>query len=85
MATTDRLEISRLIHRFGFGPKPGEFAALVAGGVAKARQTVLTLPAVDAGAAAWSDRTKSVLRTVLSDPQQLVLIAINSPEYVVNA
>ena len=49
MATTDRLEISRLIHRFGFGPKPGEFAALVAGGVAKARQTVLTLPAVDAG------------------------------------
>jgi uncharacterized protein (DUF1800 family) len=73
MATTDRLEISRLIHRFGFGPKPGEFAALVAGGVAKARQTVLTLPAVDAGAAAITPPTLSDLGDYL--PQKSAALA----------
>ena len=53
MATTDRLEISRLIHRFGFGPKPGEFAALVAGGVAKAR----SWPRSCGGSIEWSALT----------------------------
>jgi len=37
------------------------------------------------GVAQFSERTKSVLRTALSDPKQMVLIAINSPDYVVNA
>ena len=45
----DRLEISRLVHRFGFGPKPGEYAALVASGLAVARNTILNPPAVDLG------------------------------------
>ncbi len=46
-----RLEISRLSHRFAFGPRPGEFAAALSAGVSATRQKVLTVPAVDAGAA----------------------------------
>lgn len=49
MATTDRVEIARLIHRFGFGPKPGEYAQLVAAGLQTARQQVLTPPTSDQG------------------------------------
>jgi uncharacterized protein (DUF1800 family) len=37
------------------------------------------------GVAEWSSRTKSVFRTSLNNPSELVLIAINAPEYVVNA
>jgi uncharacterized protein (DUF1800 family) len=37
------------------------------------------------GIYSWSDRTKTVLRTTLGSPKELVMIAINSPEYVVNA
>ena len=57
MSTTDRLELSRLIHRFGFGPKPGEYAALLAGGITNARQSVLNPPAIDAGAASVTPPT----------------------------
>jgi len=46
-----RLEIARLSHRFAFGPRPGEFAAALDAGVSATRQKVLTVPAVDAGAA----------------------------------
>jgi uncharacterized protein (DUF1800 family) len=46
-----RLETSRLLHRFGFGPRPGEYAQALADGVAATRSKVLTVPAVDAGAA----------------------------------
>ena len=31
---TNRLEIARLFHRFGFGPRPGEFAKALAAGPA---------------------------------------------------
>ena len=48
---TKRLEISRLYHRFAFGPRPGEFAAALTAGVAATRKNILTIPAVDAGAA----------------------------------
>jgi len=37
------------------------------------------------GVATWSSRTKSVLRTALSNPLELLTISINAPEYVVNA
>ena len=47
----ERLEISRLIHRFGMGPKPGEFAQLVQSGVSNARTNILTPSATDAGLA----------------------------------
>ena len=46
-----RLEISRLFHRFGFGPRPGEFTQALLDGVAATRTKALTVPAVDAGAA----------------------------------
>ena len=46
-----RLEISRLFHRFGFGPRPGEYAQALAYGVSTTRSRLLTVPASDAGAA----------------------------------
>jgi uncharacterized protein (DUF1800 family) len=48
---TDRLEISRLYHRFGFGPRPGEFKAALNKGVTATRNTLLTAPANDASLA----------------------------------
>ena len=50
-APMDRLVISRLVSRFGFGPKPGEYAALLALGVDRAREKIMTPPVVDAGIA----------------------------------
>ena len=47
-----RLETSRLMQRFGFGPRPGEYAQALKEGVAATRSKVLTVPAADAGAAA---------------------------------
>ena len=46
-----RLETSRLLQRFGFGPRPGEYAQAIKDGVTATRAKVLTVPAVDAGAA----------------------------------
>ena len=46
-----RLETSRLFQRFGFGPRPGEYAQALKDGVAPTRTKILTVPAVDAGAA----------------------------------
>ena len=46
---SSQAQISRLIHRFGFGPKPGQFAQLLAGGVASAQAAILNVPAVDSG------------------------------------
>ena len=46
-----RLETSRLMQRFGFGPRPGEYAQALKDGVAATRAKVLMVPAVDAGAA----------------------------------
>jgi len=45
------LEISRLFNRFGFGPRPGEFAQALAAGVEVTRTKLLTVPVVDAGLA----------------------------------
>jgi len=46
-----RLETSRLLHRFGFGPRPGEYAQALIDGVAATRSKVLTVPPIDTGAA----------------------------------
>jgi uncharacterized protein (DUF1800 family) len=43
------LEISRLFHRFGFGPRPGEYAQALVAGVEVTRAKLLTVPSVDAG------------------------------------
>ena len=48
----ERLEISRLFHRFGFGPKPGEFANALKQGVPTTRNQLLTPPSTDLGLAA---------------------------------
>ncbi len=42
-----RIEIARLSHRFGFGPNPGEYASLLAGGLVEARRKLLVSPAAD--------------------------------------
>jgi uncharacterized protein (DUF1800 family) len=47
-----RLETSRLMQRFGFGPRPGEYAQALKDGLEVTRAKVLSVPAVDAGAAA---------------------------------
>lgn len=46
---SDRLELARLVHRFGFGPKPGEFKRLLAEGVPRARANVLAVRSHDPG------------------------------------
>ena len=46
-----RLETSRLFNRFGFGPRPGEYAQALKDGIELTRTRLLTVPAVDAGAA----------------------------------
>ena len=46
-----RLETSRLFHRLGFGPRPGEYAQAIKDGVDLTRTKLLTIPANDLGAA----------------------------------
>ena len=48
---THRLEIARLYHRFGFGPRPGEFKTALANGLSATKTALLSVPAVDLGAA----------------------------------
>jgi uncharacterized protein (DUF1800 family) len=48
---TDRLEIARLYHRFGFGPRPGEFKAALANGLSATKTALLSVPAIDSGVA----------------------------------
>jgi uncharacterized protein (DUF1800 family) len=48
---SNRLEIARLYHRFGFGPRPGEFKAALANGVSATKSALLSVPIVDLGAA----------------------------------
>lgn len=52
---TDRLVISRLINRFGFGPKPGEYQSLLQLGVDGARTKIMTPGLNDAGLRGLSD------------------------------
>jgi uncharacterized protein (DUF1800 family) len=44
-----RLEVSRLFHRFAFGPRPGEFAAALRLGPANFKDSLLNPPLVDLG------------------------------------
>ena len=45
----NRLEIARLFHRFGFGPRPGEFASAMAAGVVATREKLFRNPGTDRG------------------------------------
>ena len=44
----ERRRIARLVHRFGFGPRPGEFSNLLAGGFDQAAEKYLNVPSQDA-------------------------------------
>ena len=52
---TDRLEIARLYHRFGFGPRPGEFKAALTNGLSATKSALLNVPAVDLAAAQMAE------------------------------
>ena len=45
----NRLEISRLFNRFGFGPKPGEFSANLKAGLKQTQNKILTISENDVG------------------------------------
>ena len=47
-SVAERRRIARLVHRFGFGPKPGEFATLVSQGFDAAANKYLVSPSSDA-------------------------------------
>jgi uncharacterized protein (DUF1800 family) len=47
----DRLEIARLYHRFGFGPRPGEFKTALNNGLTATKAKFLSVPTIDLGAA----------------------------------
>jgi uncharacterized protein (DUF1800 family) len=57
---TQRLATARLLHRFNFGPTPGEYAALLKGGLAATQQRVLQHGLPDPG-------LESVVAPVLPD------------------
>ncbi|MFZ9725374.1 MAG: hypothetical protein ACO3B1_06025, partial [Candidatus Nanopelagicaceae bacterium] len=40
----ERRRIARLVHRFGFGPRPGEFSNLLASGFYQAAEKYLNAP-----------------------------------------
>ena len=44
-----RLETARLYSRFGFGPRPGEYAQALKAGVAATKQNLLNPPQIDSG------------------------------------
>jgi uncharacterized protein (DUF1800 family) len=56
-----RLETARLFQRFGFGPKPGEFANALKAGVEATRVQVLSPPPIDHGISAISEPNLSDL------------------------
>jgi uncharacterized protein (DUF1800 family) len=58
---TERLEIARLYHRFGFGPRAGEFAAALNSGLAATRSALLSVPTNDLGANSVAEPTVSDL------------------------
>lgn len=67
-----RLETARLFHRFGFGPKPGEYAAALNSGVTSTRKKILAV-------------SKTPTSSVVSDPQIIDLgkrPVANSPEII---
>ena len=48
---SESAQVSRLLHRFGFGPTPGQYERLVRAGLARTQHNLLSVPAVDRGLA----------------------------------
>ena len=57
----NRLEISRLYNRFGFGPKPGEFSADLKAGLKKTQNKILKISENDPGLSETKDLNLSDL------------------------
>jgi uncharacterized protein (DUF1800 family) len=57
----NRLEISRLYNRFGFGPKPGEFSADLKAGLKKTQNKILKISENDPGLSETMDLNLSDL------------------------
>lgn len=75
----NRLETSRLFHRFGFGPRPGEYEQAIKAGVEATRTKFLTVPTIDLGA---SIITEPVVTDLGKRPEpnspQVIEFAINA-------
>lgn len=69
-----RLITARLYHRFGFGPRPGEFAAALRAGTSATRTNLLTVPSFDNGAQRVAEPVLTDLgkRPEPNDPQQQI-------------
>jgi len=69
-----RLVTARLYHRFGFGPRPGEFAAALRAGNSATRTNLLTVPSFDNGAQRVAEPVLTDLgkRPEPNDPQQQI-------------
>ena len=74
-----RLETSRLFHRFGFGPRPGEYALAIKESVEAVRTQFLTVPTSDLGAAQIPEPVVTDLgKRPEPNTPQVVEFAINS-------
>ena len=69
-----RLVTARLYHRFGFGPRPGEFVAALRAGNSATRTNLLTVPSFDNGAQRVAEPVLTDLgkRPEPNDPQQQI-------------
>jgi uncharacterized protein (DUF1800 family) len=67
-----RLEIARLYSRFGFGPRPGEYAQALTIGVAATKQSLLNPPQIDSGAVALPTVTDLGKRPEPNTPEVIV-------------
>ena len=73
-----RLEISRLFHRFAFGPRPGEYVQALKDGIDLTRTKFLTLPTNDIGAGSISEPVITDLgKRPAPNTPQVVEFAIN--------
>ncbi|NCU89745.1 MAG: hypothetical protein EBV63_03465, partial [Actinobacteria bacterium] len=72
-SVAERRRIARLVHRFGFGPRPGEFAELVSDGFEAAAAVYLVAPSSDDFA---DSQSPPVVRDLGNRP------APNTPELV---
>ena len=72
---SQRLETSRLFHRFGFGPRPGEYALAIKESVEAVRTQFLTVPTNDLGAEQIPEPESPILE---SDQSQILRKSLSS-------
>jgi len=78
-----RLVTARLYHRFGFGPRPGEYAAALRAGTSATRSNLLTVPSIDSGAQRVTDPVLTDLgRFPNANDPQLPLFSANRRDQI---